>query len=232
MRKHRFSFAVISAILSFLAVPLTSHAGGLIHNLPPDGTWVLYRAKTELDLQGNLQSFDRELKMCSVGKEEVNGEPARWIELSTEIAGARVIAKLLILEKYLKADQNPYEHLVRAWIRGRDGEVRELTESRLRQILIFAVTVPHFDKPEKREKQHVKTGLGEYECEHVTGVHEMEGFQNNKVKLEGDLWTHEKVPFGLVRAKVKGDIGVGVIETELEVIKSGTDAKTELPDAK
>ncbi|MBI3467446.1 MAG: hypothetical protein HY000_30930, partial [Planctomycetes bacterium] len=160
MRKHRFNFAFIPAVLSFLVMPLSSHAGGLIHNLPPDGTWVLYRAKTELDFQGNLQSFDRELKMCSVGKEEVNGEPARLIELSTELSGTRIIVKLLILEKYLKADQNPYEHLVRAWIRGRDGEVRELTGSRLRQILIFAGTVPHFDKPEKKEKQHVKTGHG------------------------------------------------------------------------
>ena len=55
MRKHRFSFAVIAAILSFLVMQPCSHAGGLIHNLPPDGSWVLYRAKTELDFQGNLQ---------------------------------------------------------------------------------------------------------------------------------------------------------------------------------
>lgn len=232
MRRYRGCSGVAWAILLLLAAPTWCRAGGLIQQLPADGSWVAFRAKSEFDLQGNLQSIDRELKLASVGKQEIEGEPGRWIELSTELGGRKVLAKLLIAEKFLRADENPFAHVAKAWARGPDGEVRELPDNRLRQLLIFAAAVPHFDKPQKKEKETVKTELGEYECEHWKGEAELEAFQDNKAKFEGELWTHDKVPFGLVKAKIKGDFTLGTIETELEAIKSGKDAKSELPDAK
>jgi hypothetical protein len=219
-------------LLGAVALARGSHAGGLIHNLPVDGSYVVFKAKSEFDLMGNLQSFERELRLASVGQQAIEDEPGRWIEISTEFVGRAVLAKLLIAEKYLKADQNPFEHVAKAYGRAPDGEVRELSDSRLRQIILFALSVPHFDKPEKKEKESLKTALGEFECVHQTGQVEIEGIQDAKAKFEGEFWTSEKVPFGLVKAKVKGDLGIGTVETELEVLKSGTDAKTELPDAK
>ena len=224
-------FAVCSLFM-LLAVPARSHAEGLINNLPADGSWVIFRAKSELDIQGNLQSFDRELKLSSVGKKDVEGEPGRWIEISTEFFGRKVQAKFLIAEKYFKPGQNPFDHIAKAWMIGREGELQEIPENRLRQMMIFALAVPYFDKPEKKEKEKVKTELGEYECERAKGITELDGLMDTKVKLEGELWTHDKVPFGLVKAKIKGDLGIGSIETELQAIKSGGDAKTELPEAK
>ena len=232
MLHQKFVAAVVCAIIALVAIPTAGNAGGLINSLPEDGAWVVFKAKSELDLQGNLQSFDRELKIASVGKQEVEGEPGRWIELSTEFFGRKVLAKLLIAEKYLKADQNPFEHVAKAWARGPEGEVIELTDARLRQILVFALGVPHFDKPEKKEKEKIKTELGEFECEHLKGESEMDGPMDQKIKFGGELWTNEKVPFGLVKAKIKGDLGVGTVETEMEASKSGKDAKSELPDAK
>ncbi len=82
------------------------------------------------------------------------------------------------------------------------------------------------------EAEKIKTELGEYECEHFKGETEVEGPMDQKIKFGGELWTNEKVPFGLVKAKVKADIGVGNIDTEMVAIKSGKDAKSELPDAK
>ena len=231
MLHHRFVGAIVCAALGVVAVPAAAQAGGLINSLPPDGSWVVFKAKSELDLQGNLQSFDRELKIASVGKQEVEGEPGRWIELSTEFVGRKVLAKLLIAEKYLKADQNPFDHIAKAWMR--EGEnVVEIPENRLRQMIIFAFSVPTFEKPENKYKENIKTQLGEYECEHLKGEVEMDGPMDQKIKFSGELWTNDKVPFGLVKAKVKGDIGVGSVETEMEAIQSGKDAKSELPDAK
>jgi hypothetical protein len=215
-----------------VAIPTTGHAGGLINSLPADGSWVVLKAKSELDLQGNLQSFERELKIASVGKQDVEGEPGRWIELSTEFFGRKVLAKLLIAEKHLKGDKNPFDHVAKAWARGPEGEVIELPDARLRQIMIFALGVPHFDKSEKKEKEKIKTQLGEYECEHLKGQSETDGPMDQKIKFDGEIWTNDKVPFGLVKAKVKGDIGLGTIETEMEATQSGKDAKSELPDAK
>ena len=233
MTRVRFSLVVISAVVGLIAVPAACSAGGLIQSLPADGSYVVFKAKSEFDLSGNLQSFERELKVASVGKQDVDGEPGRWIELETEFAGRKVLAKLLIAEKYLKADHNPFEHIAKAWGRDREGMVVELPDARIRQIMIFALGVPHFNKPEKKEKQKVKTDLGEYECERQTGTAEVDGPMDTKVKFDGELWVNDKVAFGLVKAKIKGDLGgLGSIETELEAIKSGTDAKTALPDAK
>src|SRR5262249_5457438 len=93
MRPTQLRLGTILAVVSLLAVPDAGQAGGLIQQLPADGSWVAFRAKSEFDLQGNLQTIDRELKLASVGKTEVAGEPARWIELSTELGGRRVVAK-------------------------------------------------------------------------------------------------------------------------------------------
>lgn len=232
MPNHTIRGVVFCAVFALVALPTASQAEGLINSLPEDGSWVVFKAKSELDLQGNLQSFDRELKMASVGKQEVDGEPGRWIELSTEFFGRKVLAKLLIAEKYLKADQNPFEHISKAWTRGQEGEVVEIPESGLRRIIIFALGVPTFEKPEKKEKEKIKTQLGEYDCDHFKGEVEVDGPMDNKLKMGGELWTNAKVPFGLVKAKIKGDLGVGSIETEMEAIQSGKDAKSELPDAK
>jgi hypothetical protein len=209
------------------------NAGGLINNLPADGSYVVFRAKSELDFMGNLQSFDREIKLASVGKQMIEDEPARWIELSTEFVGRPVFAKLLIPEKYLRdADQNPFEHIAKAIARGMDGEVIELPKERLRQIMTFVLPISHFDKLEKKDKAKIRTELGEYDCDTMQGETELDGPMGNKVKITGDLWVNNKVPFGLVKAKVKGDLAIGKIETELELIKSGTGAKSELPEAK
>ena len=231
--RHRTLIAwTVSTSLCFFLLADATQAGGLINNLPEDGSWVLFKAKSEFDFQGNLQSFERELKVASVGKQEVEGEPGRWIELSTEFAGQRVVAKLLIAEKYLKADQNAFAHVAKSWALNPQGDVVELPESRMSRLLIFALGVPHFDKPEKQPKEKIKTDLGEYECEHLKGETELDGPMDTKVKLGGEYWTTDKVPFGLVKAKVKGDLGIGSIDTDLQAVKVGKDAKTELPDAK
>ena len=231
MLYRKFLLPAVLITLSLLAITTSGRANGLINNLPDDGSFVIFKAKSELDLQGNLQTFERELKIASVGKQEVEGKPARWIELATEFAGQKVMAKLLIEEKYLKGDQDPFEHIVKAWgLEG--GQVVELPENRLRRFMIFALGVPHFDKPEKKEKEKIKTDLGEFECQHLKGETEADGPMDQKIKFNGELWTNDKVPFGLVKAKIKSDIGVGSIETEMEAIKSGKDAKSELPDAK
>ena len=232
MLQRKLLLPTVLITLSLLAITTSGRANGLINSLPDDGSWVILKAKSELDLQGNLQTFDRELKISSVGKQEVEGRPARLIELSTELFGQKVQAKLLIEEKYLKGDQDPFEHVVKAWARGPDGNVAEIPDERLRRFMIFALGVPHFNKPEKKEKEKIKTDLGEFECQHLKGEAEADGPMDQKIKFNGEIWTNDKVPFGLVKAKIKSDIGVGSIETEMEAIKSGKDAKSELPDAK
>jgi hypothetical protein len=185
-----------------------------------------------VDIQGNLQTFERDIKVASVGKQMIEDEPGRWIELSTEFAGRRVFAKLLIPEKYLKGDQNPFDHIAKAIARGMDGEVVELSKDRLRQIMTFALPVGHFDKLEKKDKAKIRTELGEYDCDVSKGETVLDGPMDAKFKIEGDIWTNDKVPFGLVKAKVKGNLAFGNIETEMEAIQSGSDAKSELPEAK
>src|SRR5262245_19177708 len=164
---RRFCLALVGVICT--AICSSGFAGGLINNLPADGAYVVFRAKSEVDFQGNLQSFDRELKMASVGKESVENEPGRWIELSTEFAGRRVFAKLLIAERYLKNDQNPFDHVAKAIARDPDGNVIDLPKDRLRQIMTFALPITYFDKLEKKEKAKVRTELGEYECDVMHG---------------------------------------------------------------
>ena len=229
-RKIVLPVALMAFVL--LASPAPSRAEGLINSLPDDGSWVLLKAKSELDFQGNLQTIDRELKISSVGKQEVEGRPARWIEVNTEFFGQKILAKFLIEEKYFKPDQDPFEHIAKGVARGPNGEVADIPDNQLRRLMVFVLGVPHFAKPEKQEKEKVKTDLGEFECAHVKGETEVDGPMDAKLKMSGEIWTNDKVPFGLVKAKIKGDLGLGSIETDLQAVKSGKDAKSEIQEAK
>lgn len=139
------------AILIPLALSPHAHADGLIYRLPPDGAWVLYRleqnatfethhppdvqlaphARDGMPKTGFVTGF---LSLRSVGSENVNGAPCRWIELElwTQLAGQttagaeaaradrRIIMKLLIPEDGLREGQDPFKHVLR--MRFKDGQ--------------------------------------------------------------------------------------------------------------
>lgn len=224
--------AVGLAVVGILGVRPAAQAGGLVQHLPPDGSWVALSIESEQDFGGNLQSSTREVKIASVGSEKVDGQPARWIEMSTEFGGRKMLAKMLIAEKFLTADQDSFSHVAKAWALGRDGKVVELPKERLRGILVFGAGVPHFEKLAKKGKEAVTTELGEFQCERAAGQAEQDGPQGSKAKFDGELWTNEKVPFGLVKAKIKLDLGKINFANELTAVRSGSGAKSELPDAK
>ena len=84
--------STIAGVLCLLAASQTSHAQGLLWNLPEDGSWVRYEGSYRhvkfrpQSNQGDLVlGFRRNLEIRSVGKENADYKgasvPCRWIEI-------------------------------------------------------------------------------------------------------------------------------------------------------
>lgn len=126
-----------AACVLTLCLSTTGYADGLIHQLPPDGSWARF------EVSGNAVAPDGTERVTiegtqtirSVGSAAVDDQPCRWIELESEMAFKRSdgrggkmndVFKLLIPEKYLTRGQNPRDHVLKAYKRSSAQALREL----------------------------------------------------------------------------------------------------------
>src|SRR5262249_44649659 len=98
-----------------------ARADGIIQDLPEDGSWVEFAMKGEgVDLMGKIAvTVEGMLTIRSVGRETIDGEAGRWIEVGTAASFQRggqkekqtEIRKMLIPERRLVSGENPLAHL-------------------------------------------------------------------------------------------------------------------------
>lgn len=225
LRRIALSTAPLVAIALLLWSAGRAEAAGLINSLPKDGSSVTLKISAEFERDGEARSFERTMKLSSVGTGQVGGEAARWIEISTRFRDQQIIAKLLIPEKYLKGDDDPFEHVDRGYIR-RGDEQQEYDSDNARGLRILR-SVPHLSNVKKGEKETIKVPLGEFECQQQSGTAEAT-FGDNTVTYEATLWTSEKVPFGLARATVNATFDSGSFKSTIEAVEASENAESEL----
>jgi hypothetical protein len=215
------------------------HAGGLIFRLPPDGTRVTYDYYQKMDsisLKGYDQIFTpkeleeetkksvREnvgsLSIASVGTENVSGEPCRWIEIVWVVSEKGVkddvrkeASQFLIPEKYLTADADPLDHVLKVYhtefpgkweLRLMDREEHQKIEiERFRQV---------FPKPASKANrindrvpdQKIKTPLGIMNCELRVFDNHFDAYLYGPAPCRWQwsgihrLWLSDDAPFGVV----------------------------------
>jgi hypothetical protein len=121
LRHFTFLLAVWSAGAAEAGEPVTM--------LPKNGVWVRYRCLVRPE--GQMPEYVRHVTVSSVGRETVNDQPCRWIELkyvgNAQDDKSTAIFKLLIPEKALLEDEQPIQRVVRAWGKYDEQESFELT---------------------------------------------------------------------------------------------------------
>jgi hypothetical protein len=209
------SVTIASTLVLLTFFTLTASADGLIYQVPKDGTSVEYDMKLSFNnatVDGNELNVDGSLKISSVGKEIVNGQPCRWIEF--EVRSNKPDrehanwTKVLVPETELAAGKAPIKHIRRAWFQLNDQAVREISDFTISDndvgALLAFLAGPFTDNKELVAKT-IESGLGKLDCKGVSGSIE---FASNKRKHKYTYRNrlHEKAPFGVVSSDIKFEI--------------------------
>jgi hypothetical protein len=234
--------AFVAAIA--IIVPVTpAVADGIIHELPPDGSWVRF------DTTGGARKPDGTLAVSlkgrmtlrSVGSETIDATACRWIEIETttefqrgdEKGEVTEIYKLLISEKHLASYENPRAHVLKAWRKDAKGVVGELNmrgDGAKAVERLDELFHARFSKSEKQEGVENKTPARNFRC---TKVDAHEAAEPANVEISTQTWLTSDVPFGIAayrhsKARKRDGVSLGERWLELKVAEVGKDAKSAL----
>lgn len=197
---------------------------GLIHRLPPDGTWARF------------EQNDTYVTIASVGKTMVAQQPCRWIEVILEMGGRDLIWKLLIPEERLKGERNILEHALSVWhCKGREKALNITGMSPGDEFgdLTFILAGPD-QEVRSLGPQVVETKLGRLECAVWTG-RQLTTFDEQEVDATFRQWVHEKAPFGVLRSEIeyaiKFDGRVFQNKDSIALVEVGTGADSRISTA-
>jgi len=224
----------VAVVAALTLLPATGRADGLIRTLPKDGAWASFYCSEEFD-----DGFKRDLYVTvqSVEREDVKGEPCRWIEVKNQRPaewpkGDAGVWKLLIPEKHLTPDGDPLGHVVRSWSKTTDGVARrDVAEGLPRLYLVLPPAIKGLK--EVREEQHFDWQKGR-----LTSKMTLVGAARHVNRVETVRTTYrlalsDQVPFGVAGAKLELESSGGYKGTvQYWLVDMGTGATSAVPDAK
>jgi len=225
----------------------TALAGGLIEQLPADGSWVRFDMIPSDSHFGSKPAPEPEvLTVSSVGVVTVDGEKCRWIELKIVPKAHEDMprfVKYLVPEQYLTAKEDPMSHVLKlGQMDGvRFGPTNTVVEAvwsdkpDFRKVPYHMFLCGPLTKVVTLPNVSVETNLGKLDCSVVTGRYEYDG--NDILAFRGTFENqlHKKAPFGVVAMRVMIETmqdGLSYEHTtwSLSWIDTGTNAKSEVPN--
>lgn len=232
---------VLACGLTFV-LAATGSSQSLISKIPEDGVWAEYAfvGKTRSFPDGAPLEIHAVMTLRSVGAETIERENLRWIEIESngEFKGEQVkaVEKLLVAEDDVNAGKTLSECLRKRWIYHSQGDPHP------RQVDLSTAEgqkLGHFfpnatDEQRSLEGKEIKTPAGEWTC---TGV--MSELRGND-PIVGDehvktltVYSSPESPFGSVTVSLSqgGFESTNTIGT-LTLVRTGTNAKSSLPDVK
>lgn len=225
----------------FILIASAACADGLIYSLPPDGSYATFKYEqnaTELKTLAGESLPDVKVSgtftVRSVGKQETDKGPARWIELEARWVpdeqrpvGRVIVLRMLIPESSLTRDSDPLiaireiDFLDKDWNFGHNPEnskSEHLTDSasvlyeieRLRQFFPF----PPVDaqSSSKKETVTIKVPVGECKSTNISYPTKFEGKLTRGTlgtwNWEGtySLWLSDASPFGVVAVETINNV--------------------------
>jgi hypothetical protein len=200
--------------LSTLSLPRAAQ-GQIILRLPDDGTWVRYEGSyrvqsSEAEAPNVEKTYVQHITISSVGREMVDGAPARWLEIKVETSseGADSVEqgkyglqlyKVLVREQDVTQSSREYLPIVRGYRRYGQSEAKPLASGLLRFCPSVSL-VDHYLDLREVGSEDVASGLGTLRCAHLKGTRTRES-ENSRSKNEGEIWVSQEAPFGAVRWK-------------------------------
>lgn len=216
--------SLFAAVFCLMAATESSHAQGLLWNLPEDGSWVRYEGSYRhvkfrpQSNQGDLVlAFRRNLEIRSVGKEnaDYNGQsvPCRWIEIEVVTGkevdgsikpgpGGQRIYKVLVPEseiqgKTVGTNGIPIEFvpIVKGFAKIGVKDVEPI-ETLALQVYPVLTLVHHSGNPQKAANpESVTTIAKDVQATAITDKIVQES-KTTRSTNKTDLWISDEVPFG------------------------------------
>jgi hypothetical protein len=234
---------LLFAVTVCLVDVLPAAADGLIQSLPPDGSWVTFEAGGEgSGPRGDSKvTFSGTVTIKSVGREAVDGEECRWIEIATALKFERPdrqgeqseVIKLLVPEKYLTRAEDPRQHVLKAWSRIGKDVPRELDlngkDARIVESLDELFHAP-FAAVGAAEKVEFRAPAGAYPCLLREGSERTQA-GDAVTEMKNKAWLTDQIPFGVAgyrfeKVRSQNNKARGSRWMELKVAKVGTDAQS------
>lgn len=204
--------------------PGVLRADGLVLRLPSDGARVKYDLQTTADIEGEgadvaglaiprTMTFRGTVTLGSVGRARAGQQDCRWIEIGREIPGQDVksVLKLLIPERYLGREEDPFSHVLRMEYWKRGGAVKGFERIRDEPRIRYELERLRGFFPERLRdvkslgKRVIQTPLGPVECEGRSGTAELKPSPlfpgaGGEWAWKGtvEVWEDDKSPFGVV----------------------------------
>lgn len=233
------------SVVVCLSVASFAVAGGVIQQVPEDGTWVRYHVAWKIsgDLV-NQRHGTGTWVVRLVGTKVVNNNVrCRWIEFEERLsvdgggdAGEPTVEKFLVPEPSLRPGGNPLNDVIRFWVSSKD-ESPEKFEGPWSGIA-EAVFLPTSKKMENRleprvvdyQRGKLATGPGVVEQARATDR------GGREATIDSHIWTHPDVPTGTAAARIDLTIPIDAQlrwhwVRELTVLDFGTGAVSSLPNA-
>lgn len=232
-------------------VPLAARADGLIDRLPNDGAWAEFEVTGKgIGADGQSRTtIDGKLTLSSVGREEVSGEPCRWIEIKSQMRDLRGenraettgVLKLLLVERRLQRGQEPLAGIAKAWRQHPgmdDGKIKQLDlkGEGLREVqsLDEFLHGPAWDVAEL-EAVEVDSKLGNLPCKGLRCT-EVQKAGGAEMRLTVIVRLNDQAPFGVVsyeyeKERLRDGKSVGKRTMELKLVDFGQGAASALPDS-
>lgn len=200
------------------------HADGLLYKLPDDGTAATYTLKETSTFTGRTLNNEGSFTIASVGREKVNEEDCRWLEIVVRVkAGEKTgetVIKTLVPQQHLGEFKDPLNHWIRGWAKLELLKPNPLTREMLRtptavKINLF-ITAPLKEVEPLKENPISTKVFGDLVCKGTVGYHTLKDgvviVNDGKVtkrdaRLRFTNYVHAKAPFGVVRAEFQMDGG-------------------------
>ena len=196
-----------------------------LYALPEDGTWVEFDWKASPE---KAKPPSGVLRISSVGRKEVKGEPHRWVEIKLETKegdrASRRVRKILVAEKAF-ARGKPLPECVTEAYEQRDGNLPErLPAPRVHDFLTMSLGKQDVVLKEVKAKAETESGLGKFSTRHVSAVGRREYLG----------WLTPEVPFGWAKFEIRERPEQGPVRVifSAAAARTGTGAKKEVDESK
>lgn len=265
MRMNLLWACVAAAVMGLAGFPAAASAQVLIWSLPKDdGVWVRFegtykqtRSRPNSNAGDENLEWRSELTISSVGREEVDGTPCRWVEFKSITKpngleqkpgpGDSYIYKVLIPEdrvigKTVDADNIPVTYLpiIKGWRKVGQRDPQPVTEKALAVYPTIALVTWYPDLKPEGEAEQLQLGGMAVSARLWKGERTFQSATSRSTNA-ASLWLSDDVPFGLAKFQVtltqeKKELAASddefkrasLIEVEMAVVATGGDSRSEL----
>lgn len=223
-----------------------SQANGLLQKLPKDGSWVRYHIIRKNERPGKIQETSGTMTIRSVGRETVNGEPCRWIEIQMEEETGKIktinVQKILVPTKIFTKGKTVAKKVIRGWKKRNKDDPQKLNISAISDDITILLLLPDPSRETQtiKEKKVINYQKGKLEVDTgIAGSLILDQSANPNKKVSSSFiffyWIHDKVPFGTAggdwNITIQRDgIALGNAKMTFTLEDFGTDAKSAMPN--